>query len=713
MDSNQLKNLLGETENPKLEFKSSWYCGEDKLDDKGWGEFLKDIIALANGNLGYVGRTGYLIIGASDLDPEPNHSRNIFDTAKVGMLANLQNLREITLRKLRAICSPSLPDIKIYFLNLEANKNLLVFEIPSPIDLLKLDRDINTRGMRFKKGTVLIRVGQDIGVADPTEITALKKEFQNQYISSKERNKKVLQNLPQPDYINFVGRREELERLRKLLHPQDRVWTVVIDGIGGIGKSALALEVAHRYLNEYKFLPEAERFEAIIWASAKTSSLTAEGIQIRYQVTNTISDIYKEIAVVFEKDDIYRNDLSEQNILIKRALSQQRTLLIIDNFETIDDERVNSFIRELPVPTKCIVTTRHRIDIAEPIRLSAMPHDDAIALIKQECNKKSVRLSDNQAELLYNRTAGVPLAVVWSIAQISYHGFDIEKVLKRLGNAKGDIARFCFESAIQQIQDKPAYKLLVCISLALNPLNREINRDSIGSIADFSELDRDEGLAILERLSLINRKVSQYQTASYFSILPLVKEYIFSLSIHLELEEIEKIITRIAEIYAPSGAYAIEQVEHIFDIEALASIKRKITDIVVSKMWEWDDYYDEQGVYYCVAALEKLATDEAAKGIKAVAHGLTACQSPYIYLDSAHSLARLGRLIDLIELVLADRNISDSVIDAFGKFETSKLISEIDKFSEREVDDKKCIFLQQLKEQILARYLPSSNPGTS
>lgn len=708
MDNNKLKNLLTEAENPKLEFKSSWYCGDDKLDDKGWGEFLKDIIALANGNLGYIGRTGYLIIGASDSDPELNNPRDVFHIDNIGMLANLQDLRQITLRKLRETCSPSLSDIKIYFINLEENKNLLVFEIPSPIDLLKLDRDINTRGLRFKKGTVLIRIGQDIGVADPTEISSLKKEFTNQTNSYAKGNKKVLHNLPQPDYVNFVGRKDELERLRNLLHPQDRVWTVVIDGIGGIGKSALALEIAHRYLNEYEFLPPAERFEAIIWVSAKTSSLTVEGIQTRYQITNTISDIYQEIAVVFQKDEIYRNNLDEQNILIKRALIQLRTLLIIDNFETIDDKRVNSFIRELPVPTKCIVTTRYRIDIAEPIRLSAMSRDDAIALIKQECNKKSVRLSDNQAELLYKRTAGVPLALVWSIAQISYHGFDIEKVLKSLGNAKGDIARFCFESAIQQIQNKSPYKLLVCISLALNPLMMEIGRDAIGHIADFSELDCDEGLAILERLSLINRKVSQ---ASYFSILPLVKEYIFSRAINLKPEELELIITRISQIYAPSGAYAIEQVKHVFEDGALAPLKCKITSIVVNQMWQWDSYYDEQGVYYCVAALEKLATDEAVKNIKDVAHGTVSYQSPYVYLDVVHSLARLERLTDLIELVLSDRQITNSVIDVLCEFKAPKLISEIDKFLEREMEGKKIIFLQQLKEQVSSRYLLSNNPS--
>ncbi len=49
---------------------------------------------------------------------------------------------------------------------------------------------------------------------------------------------------------------------------------------------------------------------------------------------------------------------------MRRALSQQRTLLIVDNLETVDDERVLTFIREVPEPTKVIVTTRHRLDVA-------------------------------------------------------------------------------------------------------------------------------------------------------------------------------------------------------------------------------------------------------------------------------------------------------------------------------------------------------------
>ncbi len=600
MDIVQLQQLLTFNEHPKLEFKREWYTSSDKLDNKGWGEFLKDIISLANGNIGYAGEPGYLIIGVSDVDPFPNTSRNIFHIEAVGMLSQLQKLRDTTLRKVQSTCSPSLPDITFDFISIEDNKKILVITIPPPAGVLKLDRDLNTRGMYFRKGTVLIRVGQDISVADPTEIVALQTEYRKDILVE---SNKIRHNLPQPDYISFIGRKEELNKLRQLLHPNDRIWTVVIDGLGGIGKTALALEIAHRYLQEYNQLPKDERFEVIIWVSAKSTVLTVNGIKARQQVTNTISDIYKTIAVVFEEEDrvTHLDDLDDQNRFILRALTRQRTLLIIDNLETIDDERINAFIRELPNPTKCIVTTRHRIDVADPIRLSAMPKDDALLLIDQECKKKKVQLTNQEIDLLYKRTGGVPLAVVWSIAQISYHGHNVETVLHQLGNAKGDIARFCFEGAVKIIKNRPSHMLLICLSIS----SYSSTRQYLGEIANLSELDRDEGLVELEKLSLINKQQDK------FSILPLVREYIIASVDDYSFEELVEIIIRITEFYPPAGAEPIILIEPIFSKKKLIELKEKVTQMIIDQMWEWEGQYDELGVSYCAIALEELNTKTA------------------------------------------------------------------------------------------------------
>jgi tetratricopeptide (TPR) repeat protein len=326
---------------------------------------------------------------------------------------------------------------------------------------------------------------------------------------------KVYHNLPQPDYGRFVGREQELAQVVRILrpYPHSQHALVTIDGIGGIGKSALALEVAHRYLRNYERIPPEERFEAIIWASAKQTVLTAEGIVPRSQALRTLDDIYATVAL--RREDITRARPEEQSEVARNALTRQRTLLIVDNLETVDDEAVLTFLRELPAPTKAIVTTRHRIDVAYPVRLVGMPWEDAQALIGQECDKKGVALGEDEARRLYDRTGGVPLAIVWSIAQMGF-GYGVKSVLARLGQPTSDIARFCFEGALERIRDKPAYNLLMALSLFATDASRE----ALGCVAGLPELDRDEGLVELGKLSLLNKRMDR------FSLLPLTHSYL-------------------------------------------------------------------------------------------------------------------------------------------------------------------------------------------
>jgi LuxR family glucitol operon transcriptional activator len=326
----------------------------------------------------------------------------------------------------------------------------------------------------------------------------------------------VRHNLPQPDYGRFVGRQEELAQVHRILrpYPHSRHPLVTIDGIGGIGKSALALEAAHHYLRDYDRLPEEEHFDAIIWTSAKSEVLTADGIAPRRQITRTLDDIYTAIAIALEREDITRARPEEQDELVTKALTRQRTLLIVDNLETANDERVSAFLRELPTPTKAIVTTRHCIDIGQSVHLASMSQKRALEFIAQECRKKKVTLKDVEARELYERTDGIPLVMVWSVAQIGY-GYSVETVLQRLSETTGNIVRFCFEGAVKQIRDKEAHKLLVALSFFVTDASRE----ALGHITVLPRMDRDKGLVKLERLSLLQR------IRERFHVLPIVKRY--------------------------------------------------------------------------------------------------------------------------------------------------------------------------------------------
>ncbi len=328
----------------------------------------------------------------------------------------------------------------------------------------------------------------------------------------------VLHNLPQPDYSKFIGRENELEQIYALLSPQHRSWVITIDGIGGIGKSALALEIADNYRRQYYELPEQNRFDAIVWTTAKQTILTSEGIISRSQTLCTLKDIYTTIAITLRREDIIQASLTEQANLVRQALTQQRTLLIIDNLETVDDEQTLAFIREVPAPTKVIVTTRHRLDIAYPLRLVAMPEEESIQLIHEAATLKGITLTSDEVSCLYQRTSGVPLAIIWSIAQMGF-GYSIGTVLTRLGQPNSDIIKFCFDAAIERIKENPAYKLLLVLSLFATDANRE----ALGTISDLSEWDRDDGLVMLEKLSLINKSDGR------FGLLPLTKGFIETL----------------------------------------------------------------------------------------------------------------------------------------------------------------------------------------
>ncbi|CAG0933081.1 hypothetical protein TFLX_02888 [Thermoflexales bacterium] len=364
-----------------------------------------------------------------------------------------------------------------------------------------------------------INVGADVVGRDKVVGTYI----EHYYAGSRETSSRppVYHNLPQPDYGQFIGREAELAKVLRILrpYPHSQHALVTIDGVGGVGKSTLALAVAHRFLTDQDTLPREEQFEAIIWTSAKQTVLTADGIVKRRQVLRTLEDIFTTIAVTLQREDITRARPEEQNEVVRNALTRQRTLLIVDNLETVDDEAVMEFLRELPAPTKAIVTTRHRIDVAYPVRLLGMPWKDAQKLIEHECDKKSViPLATEDARRLYERTGGVPLAIVWSIAQMGL-GSTVEIVLRKLAEPINDIAKFCFDRAFE-IMSRRLYAGEILRSLAL--FATDASRDALGVVADVKELDLDEALAGLDQLSLINK------SGSRFSLLPLTRHFVLA-----------------------------------------------------------------------------------------------------------------------------------------------------------------------------------------
>lgn len=319
----------------------------------------------------------------------------------------------------------------------------------------------------------------------------------------------VTHNLPRRQHKKLVGRDHELAEIRNFLSPRHRVGVVCISGGGGVGKTALALEVAHACFEDTFSQPADECFDAIIWVTAKTVELLPAGQAQRQPTFTDLDGIYRAIADLLDLPVIFRTATrAEQHIIITRLLAETRVLLMLDNLEDVDDQELMIFLRDLPAPSKAVITTRHRIDVAVPVYLHTLDEATADELVHLECERHHLFLSDAQVRTLLQRTGGLPLAIIRTIGRMAWRGSNIETEIQRLDDPANEIYDFCFGKTIALIERSDAYNLFMSLAIFVTDTSRE----ALGFVAGFDEarLRRDEGLSDLEVLSLCHKTGDQF-----------------------------------------------------------------------------------------------------------------------------------------------------------------------------------------------------------
>ncbi len=397
------------------------------------------------------------------------------------------------------------------------------------------------------------------------------------------KEKGILHNLPRREYTKLIGREEEFQKIIDAL--TGRPYLISIDGLGGIGKSTLALEIGYQFLNRQvvshgKKLAKKHYYDAIIWVSAKRYTLRKDGIITRAQKVQTLQDILDIILITLKKERDVEQTISQKKELARRELRKNHVLLIIDNLETIDDEQLLEFLRELPEPTKALLTTRYHTSETTNIHLAGLPKKDSYILAKTKAEQRDIFLNEKQLERLYTRTGGVPLAIVWTIAKMEDVAIDEAITSLRIDDTSY-IAEFCFTEVVESIKKKQSYHTLLALSLFSNKASKE----ALSYITDFPQSLCNNTLLELERLSLINKTSHQN-----FWMLPLTKEFVLA---QLESPENTKLQEKLKHQYA--SYYNYEKIRAVKNTKNTIQAIHLALDIKSLLVWndEISDYLEE------------------------------------------------------------------------------------------------------------------------
>lgn len=320
-------------------------------------------------------------------------------------------------------------------------------------------------------------------------------------------------NLPRRG--EFIGREGEKALVHEAL--KSRSFLVSIDGIGGIGKSTLALEVAHECLRpgQEKTAQENEAsFEGFIWATAKDRELT-------------LNDLLDVIARTLDYPGITQQPPKEKVTAIRKLLAAKNYLLIVDNFETITDDAVADFLLRLPEPSKALLTTREqKIRQAWAISIRGLNEEEALKLIRHEGRRlglRSVVETENSVLLrLYQATGGAPLAIRWAVGQIKQKGQSLDAVLAALYEARGDIFADVFQRSWNLLTAEARQVLMVMPLFATSA-----SLPAIEAASDMHHFALDEALGQLVEMWLVEATDELDISKRRFSIHPLTRSFAF------------------------------------------------------------------------------------------------------------------------------------------------------------------------------------------
>jgi len=272
-------------------------------------------------------------------------------------------------------------------------------------------------------------------------------------------------NVP-PRNGDFTGREELLIALDERLRSEGvtAVLPQALHGLGGVGKSQIAIEYAYRY---------GPRYDVVWWIPAEQPA----------QILRAMIELGGQLGLDIEKKTA-NTAVPAVREALQAGIPYQNWLLIFDNAETLDT--VQPYL-----PTsgtgKVLITSRNASwsDLAQPLEIDVFSREESVALLRKRNPQLSIDEADRLAEVLDD----LPLAVGQASAWRATTDTPIEDYLHLLSEKRAALAEQAaaegYEIAVAAawtvaldrlgVENPGALQLLqVCSFFAPEPIAREL-----------------------------------------------------------------------------------------------------------------------------------------------------------------------------------------------------------------------------------------------
>mgnify|MGYP000101547700 CR=1 FL=1 len=249
----------------------------------------------------------------------------------------------------------------------------------------------------------------------------------------KRQAQRLVRRLEPPTYMRLFGVVEILANMRGRLETAAPPWIFSLEGMGGVGKTALADLLA-------RDLAEGVHFQEIAWISVRQRLFRMSGA---VETTPTLSilslpELVELLIDQFDLNHLKRQPDAEKLLGVKTFLKTQPCLVIVDNLESLADYRtLVAQLRDLSNPSKFLITTRYSVRGESGVYilpLEGLSYSDTLQLIRYEAETQGLpelaSAPENVLEPIYALTRGNPLATKLVIGQV--HTFALSTVLERL-----------------------------------------------------------------------------------------------------------------------------------------------------------------------------------------------------------------------------------------------------------------------------------------